>query len=62
MSRRNRVGLALLAAALALGVAGDALFQGPALGLNVPIWAVLFTVALAVLLWIHALRFIKGAG
>src|SRR6266576_1927589 len=50
MSRRTRLGIALAATALGLGVLGDALFQGQPLGLNVPLWALVFTVALAVLL------------
>ncbi|OLE00731.1 MAG: hypothetical protein AUG91_03540 [Actinobacteria bacterium 13_1_20CM_4_69_9] len=50
MSRRTRLGIALAATALGLGVLGDALFQGQPLGLNVPLWALAFTVALAVLL------------
>lgn len=42
--------MALAATALGLGVLGDALFQGQPLGLNVPLWALAFTVALAALL------------
>jgi hypothetical protein len=50
MSQRTRLGIALAATALVLGVFGDALFQGQSLGLNVAIWGCLFTVALTVLL------------
>jgi len=50
MSHRTRLGIALVAAALVLGVLGDALFQGRPLGLNVVLWAFAFTVALALLL------------
>jgi len=50
MSDRNRVALALVAAALLLGIAGDVLFQGQPLGLNAFLWAALCTLALAVLL------------
>src|ERR1051326_291114 len=50
MSDRNRVALALVAAALLLGIAGDVLFQVQPLGLNACLWAALCTLALAVLL------------
>jgi hypothetical protein len=50
MSRASRVGLALIAAATALGILGDALFQGQPLGLNVLLWALAFAVALTALL------------
>jgi hypothetical protein len=50
MSRESRLAIALLGAAAGLGVAGDALFQGQALGLNVALWAALFTLALTLLL------------
>ena len=50
MSRSSRVGLALLASAGALGILGDALFQGQPLGLNVLLWSVAFAVALTALL------------
>ena len=50
MSHRTRLGIALVAAALVLGVLGDVLFQGRPLGLNVGVWAFAFTVALAWLL------------
>jgi hypothetical protein len=50
MSRGTRLGVALAGSALALGLLGDALFQGQALGLNVPLWTVAFTAALTVLL------------
>jgi hypothetical protein len=42
--------MALAGSALILGVLGDALFQGQALGLNVLLWMLAFTAALAVLL------------
>jgi hypothetical protein len=47
MSRASRVGLALLASAVVLGVLGDALFQGQRLGLNVGVWTACFVAALA---------------
>lgn len=50
MSRGTRIGIALAGVALVLGVLGDALFQGQAFGLNVPVWAGVFTVVLAFLL------------
>jgi len=50
MSRETRLGVALVASALALGLLGDALFQGQALGLNVLVWACLFVAALSLLL------------
>jgi Domain of unknown function (DUF4173) len=50
MSRGTRLGVALGGSALALGLLGDALFQGQAFGLNVPLWTVAFTAALTVLL------------
>lgn len=50
MGRERRLGLALLAAAVALGVLGDLLFYGRPLGLNVALFAVAFVAALAVLL------------
>lgn len=43
-------GMAVVGAASVLGLLGDALFQGQPLGLNVALWAVAFTVALASLL------------
>jgi hypothetical protein len=49
MSRASRVGLALLASAVVLGVLGDALFQGQRLGLNVGVWTAWFVVVLAAL-------------
>src|SRR5947207_4009306 len=51
MSRRTRLGIALAATALALGVLGDVLFQGRPLGLNVALWALTFAIALAALLY-----------
>jgi hypothetical protein len=50
MSRQTRVGVGVVGAALALGVLGDWLFQGQALGVNVPIWILAFVAALAGLL------------
>jgi Domain of unknown function (DUF4173) len=50
MGRERRLGLALLAAALALGLLGDLLFQGRPLGLNVGLFALAFVAALALLL------------
>jgi uncharacterized protein DUF4153 len=50
MSRERRLGLALLAAAVALGLLGDLFFHGRPLGLNVALFAVAFVAALAVLL------------
>jgi hypothetical protein len=50
MSRGTRLGVALAGSALALGLLGDALFQGQALGLNVPLWMIAFAAALTVLL------------
>src|SRR5438045_1928463 len=47
MTVEKKAGLAVAAAALALGAAGDALFQGQALGLDVPLWIALFVVGLA---------------
>jgi Domain of unknown function (DUF4173) len=50
MSPRTRLGIALVCVALVLGVLGDVLFQGQPLGLNVALWAIAFTGALAALL------------
>src|SRR6266540_4008745 len=50
MSRETRLGVALMGCALTLGLLGDALFQGQALGLNVPLWTLAFAAALTVLL------------
>jgi hypothetical protein len=50
MSREGKLGLTLLAVALALGVAGDAAFHGRPLGLNVLLFAVCFVTAVALLL------------
>lgn len=52
MSREKRLGLALLASAVALGVLGDLLFHGRPLGLNVGLFALSFVAALAALLGI----------
>src|SRR5215212_5737065 len=50
MSRGTSLGIALAGSALVLGVLGDVLFQGQALGLNVAIWTAAFVVALTGLL------------
>ena len=50
MGREKRLGLALLAAAVALGLLGDLFFHGRPLGLNVALFALAFVAALAVLL------------
>jgi hypothetical protein len=50
MTLETKGALATAAAAIALGIAGDALFQGQALGVDVPVWIALFVVALAVIL------------
>jgi Domain of unknown function (DUF4173) len=50
VSRGTKLGLSLVAAALALGLFGDLLFQGQPLGLNVAVWTFAFMVALSVLL------------
>ncbi len=47
MNADTRLGLGVIGGALALGILGDALFQGQALGLNVPLWAGAFTLVLA---------------
>jgi hypothetical protein len=47
MSRETRVGLAVVGAALALGVLGDALFHGQALGVDVSVWTCAFVGAVA---------------
>lgn len=47
MSVSNRTGLAILAAAIALGIAGDVLLRGASPGLNVPIFAVCVILAAA---------------
>jgi hypothetical protein len=48
--RESKIGVPLLGVALALGAAGDVLFNGRRLGLNVFLFAVCFVVGLAVLL------------
>ena len=50
MSREKRLGLALLAAAVVLGVLGDLTLYGRPLGLNVALFALTFVALLAVLL------------
>lgn len=50
MSRDSRVAVAIVAAALVLGVEADVVFRGRPLGLNVALFAVTFVGALAVLL------------
>src|SRR2546430_8494784 len=48
--RERKLGVPLLGAAVALGAAGDVLFNGHALGLNVFLFAACFVAALALLL------------
>jgi Domain of unknown function (DUF4173) len=55
-----RRGIAVAGAALLLGVLGDVLFQGQALGLNVAVWAAAFTGALATLLRVAHLPLHQG--
>ncbi len=50
MSREKRLGIALLAASVALGLLGDLVFEGRPLGLNVALFTIVFVAALAVLL------------
>ena len=50
MGRERRLGLALLAAPVALGLVGDLVFHGRPLGLNVALFALAFVAALALLL------------
>jgi hypothetical protein len=50
MSRGTRLGIALVASALVLGVLGDLLFQGKPLGLNVGLWTLAFAIGLTVLM------------
>src|SRR5436305_1454082 len=50
MGREARIGVTLLGVAVALGVLGDTLFHGRPLGLNVPLFAVCFVAALALVL------------
>ena len=50
MSGEKRLGLALLAAAVLLGILGDLFFHGRPLGVNVALFALAFVAALAVLL------------
>jgi hypothetical protein len=50
MNGGTRLAVAVLGSALALGVAGDVLFHGQALGLNVGLWAVAFVAALTALI------------
>jgi len=50
VGNRGRVGLGLLLAGVGLGLLGDVLFHGRALGVNAVAWAVAFVAALAVLL------------
>jgi hypothetical protein len=55
MSTGTRRGVALLVAAIGLGVLGDVLFRGTPLGLDVLLWTLGFVVALAALLrFLHA--------
>ncbi|MFL5944797.1 MAG: DUF4153 domain-containing protein [Gaiellaceae bacterium] len=50
MSRGTKVGMALAAVALLLGILGDFLLQGQPLGLNVALWTTAFVVALTALI------------
>src|SRR5712691_9092757 len=50
MNGGTRLAIAVIGAALALGLAGDALFHGRPLGLNVALWAAAFVAALGGLL------------
>jgi hypothetical protein len=60
MSREKRLGLALLAAAVGLGILGDRVFYGRPLGLNVALFALGFVAALAVLLRVRQAPFHQG--
>ncbi|HEY2355409.1 MAG TPA: DUF4173 domain-containing protein [Gaiellaceae bacterium] len=60
MSREKRLGLALLAAAVVLGVLGDLVFYGRPLGVNVALFALAFVGALAVLLRVGRAPFHQG--
>jgi Domain of unknown function (DUF4173) len=50
MKRETKVAIGLAGSAFGLGIAGDVLFQGQPLGVNVVVWAALFAVTLTGLL------------
>jgi hypothetical protein len=60
MTRRQRTAIGLLVAAIALGVFGDMLFHGRALGLNAGLFATGFVVALTLLLRIGEIPLHQG--
>jgi hypothetical protein len=60
MRSETRVGLVLLAEAVALGVAADLLFRGRPLGLNVAVWVGLFVLALLALVRFAQAPFHQG--
>jgi hypothetical protein len=60
MDLRGRLGLGVLACAVALGLFGDAVFQGRPLGLNAALWAIAFVVALAALLRVGRIPLHQG--
>ena len=60
MTPRQRTAFGLLVTAVVLGVFGDVLFHGRALGLNAGLFAAAFVVALSVLLRIGAIPLHQG--
>lgn len=60
MGIRDRLALALCAAAVALGVLGDVFFDQQPLGLNAGVWAIAFVVALVTLLRIGHIPLHQG--
>jgi hypothetical protein len=60
MSAATRLGLAVIGSALVLGILGDALFQGQALGLDVPLWVGAFTLVLALPIRLGGLPWHQG--
>jgi hypothetical protein len=60
MTRDAKLALGLLVASLALGVLGDALFHGALLGVNVLVWTLAFTAALALLLRVGRVAYRQG--
>src|SRR5437763_12549693 len=60
MTRPQRTAVGLVVAALILGAAGDALFQGRPLGLNAGLFAAGLVVALAALLRVGAIPLHQG--
>jgi hypothetical protein len=60
MRRDAKVGLGLLLVSVALGGLGDALFHGVPLGVNVLVWTVAFTAALALLLRVGRVAYHQG--